>query len=143
MNLPKALEDVYNNHDKHFRQVRAYCVLKDGQHVAKVSIRYPQDGVGRVYAYVHFLGIRMVRGDAGGYGYDKTSAAVWKACEEYRKHKVAITAEQFEGLPDSLKDERRAFFSGPVTAFFDAITARGDDWKRGLEQAGYSVFQAV
>src|SRR3546814_2190612 len=67
---------IYDQHDKAFARVSAYVVTKDGAHVANVSIKFPADGAGRLYAYVHWIGLEMVRDHANGYGYDKRTAAV-------------------------------------------------------------------
>src|SRR3546814_19140140 len=70
------LTAIYDQHDKAFARVSAYVVTKDGAHVANVSIKFPADGAGRLYAYVHWIGLEMVRDHATGYGYDKRTAAV-------------------------------------------------------------------
>src|SRR3546814_19308140 len=67
---------IYDQHDKAFARVSAYVVTKDGARVANVSIKFPADGAGRLYAYVHWIGLEMVRDHANGYGYDKRTAAV-------------------------------------------------------------------
>lgn len=69
------MTDIYDLHDKAFARVSAYVILRSGEKVATVAIKHPADGAGRLYAYVHWLGVPMVRGFAGGYGYDKRSAA--------------------------------------------------------------------
>ena len=69
------MSSIYELHDKAFRHVSAYVILLNGERVATVAIKFPADGAGRLYAYVHWIGTPMVRGFAGGYGYDKRSAA--------------------------------------------------------------------
>lgn len=70
------MTDIYEQHDKAFASVSAYVVLKDGNKVATIALKFPRDGAGRLYSYVHWIGSPMVRGFAVGYGYDKRSAAV-------------------------------------------------------------------
>ncbi len=73
---------VYDQHRKHTQRVSAHVILKDGEHVANVTIVSPKDGAGRLYAYVHWLGRQMIRGSASGYGYDKLSAAIANAAHK-------------------------------------------------------------
>lgn len=69
------MSDIYDQHKAAFASVSAYVIAKDGDRVATVAFKYPRDGAGRLWCYVHVLGVPMVRGHAGGYGYDKHSAA--------------------------------------------------------------------
>jgi len=71
---------IYDQHRAHTKRVSACAILHNGQHVASVTIAYPKDGAGRLYAYAHWLGKPMVRGHANGYGYDKRTAALSVAC---------------------------------------------------------------
>jgi hypothetical protein len=73
------MTDIYEQHRKAFENVAAYVIAKDGEQVATVAFKYPRDGAGRLYAYVHWLGLPMVRGYANGMVYDKGSAAVCSA----------------------------------------------------------------
>jgi len=85
-----------------------------------------------LWAYVHWLGLEMTRGHAGGYGYDKRTAAVsGAAINAIAAHKHD---EKTEATPEL--EARRAFF---LAAARDA----GDDWTRALEKAGFTVLQAV
>lgn len=112
---------INEQHDAAFRQVQAYVILKGSERVATIAFKFPHDGAGRLYAYVHWLGASMVRGYANGYGYDKRSAAV----------KSAVRAIQ-PGVPV------------PGDVFCDALRACGGlSWDRALENAGFTVFQAV
>lgn len=114
---------IYDQHDKAFNRVSAFVIVKDGERVATVAIKFPADGAGRLYAYVHWLGLEMVRGWANGYGYDKRSAAVSDACTRMCKAGETPAA------------------SWPFTA---ALTCSdGTDWTRALEKAGFTVWQAI
>lgn len=114
---------VYEQHDKAFQNVSAYVVLdKNGEHVASVKFKFPRDGAGRLYAYVHWIGLQMVRGSASGYGYDKRSAA------------VADAVGRFADM-----DKHPYCFK-----FFDAVARDGGEyWDRRLRDAGFTVIQAV
>lgn len=57
---------VYQLHDKAFANVSAYVIAKDGERVATIAFKFPRDGAGRLYVYVHWFGLQMVRGWAGG-----------------------------------------------------------------------------
>jgi len=128
------MADIYEQHGAAFNRVAAYVVLHDGEQVASVALKYPTDGAGRLYAYVHWIGLEMTRGFAGGGGYDKKSAAVANAAGK---------------MPGIGADHRPAWLCG--TALGDAYdvfvsAARRDDghgWIRNLETAGFVVVQAV
>lgn len=116
--------DIYDLHSKAFARVSAYVVLRDGERVATIAFKFPADGAGRLYAYVHWLGVPMVRGFAGGYGYDKRSAAVANAVRK---------------IPDDISGK-----AGARQAFIEATERdSGSYWDRRLEDAGFTVFQAV
>jgi hypothetical protein len=119
---------IYDQFDKAFNRVSAYVILdKSGECVAKVAFKFPADGAGRLYAYVHWLGVPMVRGFAGGYGYDKRSAAVANAV-----NKMIVPVEM-----------------EPLTAAamhnFLGATERdsGEYWDTRLRNAGFTVIQAI
>ena len=118
---------IYDQHAAAFRNVSAFVILKDGERVATVALKFPADGAGRLYAYVHWLGTEMVRGFAGGYGYDKRSAAVSDAI---RRNAGKVDNE----APDT---DAWAAFSAALW------NDGGDDWTRALEKAGFQVIQAV
>ena len=111
------MSDIYDQHRAAFANVSAYVVLKDGERVATIAFKFPRDGAGRLYAYVHWIGVPMVRGFAGGYGYDKRTAACSSA------------AQRLDGVPH---------------AFIDALWVdTGPTWDEQLRKAGFTVIQAV
>ncbi len=59
---------------------RAWVVLKKGKLVAKIVVKYPKDGAGVVRAQCETRNEKgeyeLQNGKAGGYGYDKTTAAL-------------------------------------------------------------------
>ncbi len=114
------MTDIYTQHDAAFRAISAFVILNDaGERVATVAIKYPADGAGRLYAYVHWIGVEMKRGYAGGGGYDKRTAA------------VASAARKIEWPSDA------------ATFAAAAVADAGDDWIRAVEKAGFRVLQAV
>ena len=117
---------IYNQHAAAFANVSAYVILQDGRRVATVAFKYPRDGAGRLYAYVHWIGTPMVRGFAGGGGYDKHTAA----CAAATKRMVP---------PGADLSGHDAF-----PAFRDALAVDGGHrWDDQLRRAGFDVVQAV
>ena len=119
------MTDIYAQHTAAFASVSAFVILNQaGERVATVAIKFPRDGAGRLYAYVHWLGVEMKRGHANGYGYDKRSAAVADAAR-----KIQWPIDLGANGPD---------------AFAEAATRDGgEDWTRAVEKAGFRVLQAV
>lgn len=86
---------IYEQHDVAFKHVSAYVVTDaKGAFIAKVAFKYPRDGAGRIYCYLHVIGTRMARGSATGYGYDKKTAAASSAAEHisYTAHTEHVGA---------------------------------------------------
>lgn len=121
---------IYEQHDKAFKQVSAKAILRDGVHVANISIKFPIDGAGRFYAYFHLIGSEMCRGFAGGYGYDKTTACVYDAIT-----KTEIADDHYSNTPKQLE----------MLAMFKAAISDNDgyDWQRLLRDAGFTVLNVV
>ena len=130
---------IYEQHDAAFKNVSAYVVMKDGQRVATIAFKFPEDGAGRLYAYVHWIGVEMVRGHANGYGYDKRSAA----CESAVKNMAAVFADFLElHKPYMMNPSLRCYHDG--LGFREVLRdIGGSDWQRKLEDAGFTVLQAV
>ena len=127
--------NIYDQHRASFPQVSAYVIAREGKRVATIAIKFPRDGAGRLYAYVHFIGAPMVRGFAGGYGYDKTSAAVTNAAS-----KLTLSQSIWpDGTPHYSEGEVA------LHALFHDTLARdgGQDWDSRLRDAGFDVWQAV
>lgn len=116
--------NIYDKHRAAFDAVSAYVIVRDGERVGTIAFKYPRDGAGRLYAYVHFHGIAMVRGFAAGGGYDKHSAA----CASAARAMVVKTGEGTVHLD----------------AFVTALAKDdGFGWDHNLRIAGFSVWQAV
>ena len=108
--------DIYETHEKAFSGVSAYVVTDaKGQRVATIAFKFPKDGAGRLWCYLHVLGQEMQRSYASGYGYDKKSAAICKA------------AYKLEDCPIKTALEKEG----------------GYGWDRYMADAGFNVFQAV
>ena len=115
---------IYEQHDAAFSQVSAFVVLKSGERVATIAFKIGN----AVTAYVHWIGVEMVRGVANGGGYDRRSAACGTAA---RKIPDDVTGRE----PDQ---------GASRLAFVDALHDRdGRDWQARLRDAGFTVLQAV
>jgi hypothetical protein len=122
--------DVYKQHDSTFRDVSAWVITKDGERVATFACKYGRGGASgvTVTAYLHVLGLPMVRHREGpGGGYDMKSAAFRRAAE-----KIMHT----EGMQDD--DPARL-----ATICFREYPDEGDHWDTWLRRRGYEVLQAV
>lgn len=127
--------NIYDQHAAAFSQVSAYVIAKDGEGVATIAFKHPRAVAGRLYAYVHWLGIQVVRGSATGDGYDKCSAACSSAAEV---------------LDDLLQRIRRGgtYYSAAAaveaTPFCDALREDGGlRWDSRLRCQGFEVWKAV
>lgn len=127
-----ANNPIYDQHDKAFSQVSAFVIMKGAERVATVAFKFPRDGAGRLQCFLHVLGLPMVKGIAGGYGYDKKSAAFANAAEKQATVKLESwqNAEGYSAEYETAK----AF----VAAFRD-----GYGWCDNLREAGFTVLQAV
>ena len=132
MSRPK----IYEQHDKAFSNVSAYVLMHSGERLGTIAIKYPADGAGRLYMYLHIHSLRMVRGMASGYGYDKASAAFENAAKELQ----AVKLEQWQ---DNSKGDYDSFFAHVATIADVADNIGGRDWRDALRDAGYVTLQAV
>lgn len=125
------MADIYEQHAKAFDRVSAFVITRGGERVATIALKFPADGAGRLWAYVHWIGLPMARGFAGGYGYDKRSAAIAKAAQAA----IADNADRRDNVTDSTRAR---------AAFFKALAADGcSTWDIELQRAGFGVWQAV
>lgn len=120
------MTNIYDLHDKAFNRVSAYVVTDaTGRLVARVAFKFPADGAGRLFCYFHVLGMPMVRAYAGGYGYDKKSAAAEAAAERITGYAEPSIISAAETIKSALAQPS------------------GIDWDRRLKSAGFTVHQAV
>lgn len=122
---------IYDQHRAAFPNVSAYVVVGtnakgEPDRKATIAFKYPRDGAGRLYCYLHVFGGPMVRAYAGGGGYDKHSAAASSAASRlnpadyYPESQADVEALKAALLPDD-----------------------GYRWDSRVEKAGFKVFQAV
>jgi hypothetical protein len=125
------MTDIYAQHLAAFANVSAYVITKDGERVATIAFKYPKDGAGRLYAYVHWLGTEMIRGHAGGFGYDKHAASLADAANKLYKR------------PD-YEENTRKYAIQSLSNFIYALRKNdGYSWERNLCDAGFTVLGAV
>ena len=80
---------VYAKFDKHFAQASAWVIVNEqGEQVGKMSAKYPKDGIGKLYLYLHLYGSEMVQVSVPGCGFDKLSVAIQKAGDNYVKKNI-------------------------------------------------------
>lgn len=120
------MSGIYDQHRAAFSNVSAYAILGDtSDRFATIALKFPKDGAGRLYAYVHVFGEPMVRGFAAGGGYDKRSAAI---ADAVRKMPVGAGGKLWE----------------TYESFCKALASDdGRDWQARLRDAGFTVLQAV
>ena len=126
---------TYKQHAAAFSNVSAFVIMKGKERVASVALKFPKDGAGRLFAYVHFFGMPMVRGYAGGYGYDKRTASVEDA---FKKIDPAYFSPDTSGYTWDKERKQCARFVAAINTAKD-----GMDWQASLQKAGYNVLQAV
>jgi hypothetical protein len=126
--MTRNTADVYDQHRASFPQVSAYVIMYGTRQVGTIAFKFPRDGAGRLYAYVHWFGVHMVRGYAGGYGYDKKSAA----CASATRRMPANLQTDYEDLAQIYEAFRR-----------DLGDDNGHSWDARLRSLGFTVLQAV
>lgn len=92
----------WNKFETAFAQVSSFVILdaESKNVVAKIALKYPKDGAGRLSCYMHIVGTEVQIGTASGYGYDKRTAAIISAADKLialDKHKI-YTGKQGEFL---------------------------------------------
>lgn len=79
------MKSVYQKFESAFPNVSAYTILKDGEHVANITLKHPKDGVGRLQCFMHIPSTEMQNAFVSGCGYDKRSAAIHKTAKQYKE----------------------------------------------------------
>lgn len=123
---------IYDQHDAAFRYVGAHVIMHSGERVATIAFKFPKDGAGRLNVFIHWIGMEMVRGYAGGYGYDKQSAA----CENASRKLKDPVAAGLAGTSGEHNDQ--------WVKFKEALTdVGGSRWNDRLREAGFTVLSAI
>ena len=114
-------KSIYDQYNAAFNNVTAYTVLIKGSVIGKIVFKHPKDGAGRLYCYLHQYGFEMVRGFAGGYGYDKQEASLESCLIDAKKKDINDC---------------------PLYNTLAYITGCGQ-WQNELAQLGYDIYQVV
>jgi hypothetical protein len=122
---------IYDQHDKAFANVSAFIVMNGNERVATIAFKFPKDGAGRLSCFLHVLGLPMVKGNAGGYGYDKKSAAFRDAAEKQCQVKL-----------ESWQTSDYAAEYAVAAKIRDCLN-NGHSFNDDLREAGFTVYQAV
>lgn len=117
--------------DKAFSQVSSFVVLdaETKNVIAKIALKYPKDGAGRLSCYMHLVGTDVQIGTASGYGYDKRTAAIISAA------KACYNVETKEGTYNYMQRE-----------FMDLLQSdkAQSGWQEVInEKNGFLVIQAI
>lgn len=134
----KMTKSIYDLHDKAFERVSAFVLIdKYGDRKATIAFKFPADGAGRLWCYFHLIGIEMARGYAGGYGYDKKSAACEAAVANIKPYKPDEALK-----PDC--EEYIKTYNAQINLFKEAFkNIGGKDWRDVFRDMGLKVFSAV
>lgn len=123
------MSNIYDQFDAAFKGVQGYVILNGAnEKIALVAFKQSPHGMGRVYCYLHVIGVPMVRGYASGYGYDKHTAAAAAAAPKVEKRAPGWRPDHTE----------------TVEAIQAALAKDGGNrWDRELENRGFKVLQAI
>lgn len=117
---------VYEQFDAAFGRVAAYTLHRNGRFIGRIAFKYPADGAGRLQCFAQVWGGPMTRATAGGGGYDKATAAAYRAVQA-----IPINGQNVDAIDD-------------VVTLRDALNSDGGErWTRQLEAAGFSVAHAI
>lgn len=128
------MTNIYDRHDKAFSGTEAYVLINPKQPDSRLAtIAFKRGSTGNVRCFFHFIGYEMTCGNAGGYGYDKCSAAFLDAVEKHYKN---ISDIEYEAVAKDL---------AKVKLILDAAVAGNGSsrWHNALRNAGFYLFQAV
>jgi len=128
------MSEIYQQHTNAFSNVSAYVLMNEGEQIGKIAFKFPKDGAGRLWCYFHLHGVEMSRGYAGGYGYDKRSAAAQNAIENMKRYAPDFPVlKEHSDLMNAQADKLRAMFKD----------IGGKDWADVFRDNNIQVLQAV
>lgn len=113
------MTNIYDKKNKAFSNCSGYIVMYNGEPVATVAFKW--GNTGNVRVFLHWIGLVMTEGNAGGGGYDKASAAMQQAAR-----KTVIDSDS----PDA--ENARNFIRA-------IMSNDGNDWNTNLRKHGFIV----
>lgn len=122
----------WNKFDKAFNQVSSFIVIdaETKNVIAKIALKYPKDGAGRLTCYMHIIGTEVQIGTASGYGYDKRTASI-----------ISAAKSCFNVEP--VKEGRYSYLQREFLDLLQSEQAQGG-WKEVInEKNGFIVIQAI
>lgn len=128
--------DNWQKFNNAFKSVSAFIVMDQEtmQPIAKIALKFPSAGAGRVNAYIHIIGMEVQHGYAGGYGYDKRTVSIIDAASKYND----IWAQQIKSGHVSLTSSQQNFINLLVSE-----DAQGG-WQQVINNNnGFIVIQAI
>ena len=118
---------VYDKQAKHFSKVSAYVIIdSEGDQKGTMQVKYPNDGMGKLFLYLHLYGSTMVQVSVSGCGFDKLSAAIQKAGDTYVKMNIGNDKLNVQDLD-----------------FLQALCNVNHDFSTWNKYGTYKFFQAV
>lgn len=149
------MTNIYDTFDKATTNTAAYClVTESGGNFGRIIFKHGTSG--NVRCFLQIWGYEMQQGQAGGYGYDKHSAAFQVAADKLKQrlHKeldsVKLTiAKEYSLNVDSVElAERmeRERISKTIQRFLtpEAIDkCENTGWQRACEDCGLRVFNVI
>ena len=124
-------KSVYQKFESSFSNVSAYVIMKDGEHIANITLKYPKDSMGRLQCYIHIFGTEMQNSFAGGYGYDKTS------------HAIHVTAKKYKDYLNTLPLD--TVINKDALRLIDALSSDSADngWDNALYDNGFTKINVI
>ena len=115
---------VYEQNEKHFALVRAYVIVNaKGEHVGLMNCKYPKDGMGKLYAYLHLFGSTMKVTTVSGCGYDKLGAALYKHSKTYTQDQECDFKQEQLDFLKALESCDSGFDSWPTYGIYKFLRA--------------------
>lgn len=136
MNKKTLIHDTatHNQYDKATSRLAVFVLAdKEKEIIGNILASYPKDGAGNLTVFIRILGLPLVRGKAGGYGYDKLGAAMYEAGLALNNRITAMEKENLRG-PELLSLGRR---------IAESLAQDQTNWKGNLGKAGIFLAQII
>lgn len=144
------MTDIYDTFNKATSSIGAYALLSQGEAVGRVIFKRGTSG--NVRCFLQLWGFEMQQGSAGGFGYDKESAAFAEAACKLKRRlhdelasvkqtiakEYSLSADNVE-LAERVERERvhKAIESFLTPVAIDACDSAG--WRRACEDCGINT----